>query len=102
MAPVTERSGKQAWRLQWPTVLRHTFVEWAAASIRHSFGAQVSYQQQRAQGQRQQAAVRALALQWLRILSRCWQDRTPYDASIYLQALTRRGSSLLYNLAKSC
>jgi hypothetical protein len=46
--------------------------------------------------------VRALAFKWLRILYRCWQDRTPYDESIYLQALTRRGSSLLHNLAKSC
>jgi transposase len=105
IAPVTERSGKQAWvhwRLQCPTFLRHTFVEWAAESIRHSFWAQVYYQQQRAKGQRHQAAVRALAFKWLRILYRCWQDRTPYDESIYLQALTRRGSSLLHNLAKSC
>jgi transposase len=105
IAPVTERSGKQAWvhwRLQCPTFLRQTFVEWAAESIRHSFWAQVYYQQQRAKGQRHQAAVRALAFKWLRILYRCWQDRTPYDESIYLQALTRRGSSLLHNLAKSC
>jgi len=105
IAPVTERSGKQAWvhwRLQCPTFLRQTFVEWAAESIRHSFWAQVYYQQQRAKGQRHQAAVRALAFKWVRILYRCWQDRTPYDESLYLQALTRRGSSLLHNLAKSC
>jgi transposase len=46
IAPVTERSGKQSWvhwRLQCPTCLRQTFVEWAAESIRHAFGAQVSY-----------------------------------------------------------
>ena len=29
--------------------------------------------------QAQRAAVRALAFTWIRILSRCWQDRTPYD-----------------------
>jgi transposase len=105
IAPVTERSGKPAWvhwRLQGPTFLRQTFVEWAAESIRHSFWAQVYYQQQRAKGQSHQAAVRALAFQWLRILYRCWQDRTPYDESIYLQALIRRGSSLLHNLVKAC
>jgi transposase len=104
IAPVTERSGKHAWvhgRLQCPTFLRQTFVEWAAESIRHSFWAQVYYQQQRDRGQRHQAAVRALAFQWLRILYRCWQDRTPYDESVYLQALTHRGSSLLHNLARS-
>jgi transposase len=103
IAPVTERSGKTAWvhwRLQCPKFLRQTFVEWAAESIRHSFWAQVYYQQQRDKGKAHQAAVRALAFKWLRILYRCWQDRTPYDESVYLQALQHRGSSLIHNLAK--
>jgi hypothetical protein len=69
-------------------------VEWAAESIRHSFWAQVYYQKQRAKGNTHQAAVRALAFTWLRILSRCWQERTPYDESVYLQALYRRGQNL--------
>jgi len=104
IAPVTERSGKKSWvhwRLQCPKFLRPSFVEWAAESIRHSFWAQVYYQQQRDKGQAHQAAVRALALQWIRILYRCWQERTPYDEATYLQALARRGSSLLQNLAKA-
>jgi transposase len=104
IAPVTERSGKHAWvhwRLPCPTFLRQIFVEGAAESIRHSFWAQVYYQQQRDRGKRHQAAVRALAFQWLRILYRCWQDHTLYDDSVSLQALTHRGSSLLHNLAKS-
>jgi len=70
-------------------------VEWAAESIWHSFWAQVSYQQHRAKGTTHQAAVRALAFTWRRILYRCWQERTPYDASVYLQALKRRGSALI-------
>ena len=101
IAPVTERSGKKSWvhwRLQCPTFLRHTFVEWAAESTRHSFWAQVYYQQQRDKGKAHQAAVRALAFKWIRILFRCWQDRTPYDESVYLQALNNRGASLLQNL----
>jgi transposase len=64
IAPVTERSGKKSWvhwRLQCPTFLRQTFVEWAAESIRQSFWAQVYYQQQREKGKAHQAAVRALA-----------------------------------------
>jgi len=104
VAPVTERSGKKAWvhwRLQCPKFLRQTFVEWAAESIRHSFWAQVYYQQQRDKGNTHQAAVRALAFTWIRILYRCWQDRTPYDESVYLQALHRRGSSLIHNLAEA-
>jgi transposase len=104
IAPVTERSGKKAWvhwRFRCPTFLRQTFVEWAAESTRHSFWAQVYYQQQRAKGKAHQAAVRALAFKWIRILSRCWQDRTPYDEATYLQALHRRGSSLMQHLAKA-
>jgi transposase len=103
IAPVTERSGKKSWvhwRLQCPKFLRQTFVEWAAESIRHSFWAQVYYQQQRDKGKTHQAAVRALAFKWIRILYRCWQNRTPYDESVYLQALKRRGASLLHHLAK--
>jgi transposase len=103
IAPVTERSGKKSWvhwRLQCPKFLRQTFVEWAAESIRHSFWAQLYYQQQRDQGKAHQAAVRALAFKWIRILYRCWQDRTLYDESTYLQALTQRGSLLMHNLAK--
>ena len=101
IAPVTERSGKKSWvhwRWQCPTFLRQTFVEWAAESIRHSFWAQVYYQQQRDKGKAHQAAVRALAFKWIRILYRCWQDRTPYDESVYLQALKRRSAPLLHNL----
>jgi transposase len=104
IAPVTERSGKKSWvhwRLQCPKFLRQTFVEWAAESIRHSFWAQVYYQQQRDKGKAHQAAVRALAFKWIRILYRCWQERTPYDESVYLQALNHRGSSLIQNLAKA-
>jgi transposase len=101
IAPVTERSGKKSWvhwRLQCPKFVRQTFVEWAAESIRHAFWAGVFYQQQRDKGKAHQAAVRALAFTWIRILSRCWQDRTPYDESVYLQALNNRGASLLQNL----
>ena len=104
IAPVTEHSGKKSWvhwRLQCPKFLRQSFVEWAAESIRHSFWAQVYYQQQRDKGKAHQAAVRALAFKWIRILYRCWQERTPYDEATYLQALTRRGSSLIQNLAKT-
>jgi transposase len=103
IAPVTERSGKKAWvhwRLQCPKFLRQTFVEWAAESIRHSFWARVYYQQQRDKGKAHQAAVRALAFKWIRILYRCWQDRTLYDESVYLNALNNRGSSLIHHLAQ--
>lgn len=103
MAPVTERRGKQSWvpwRLQGPTFRRPTCVEWAAKSTRHAFWAQVSSQQQRDTGKAPQAAGRACAFTWLRILCRCWQDHTPYDASVSLQALKRRSAPLLPHLAQ--
>jgi hypothetical protein len=76
-------------------------VAWAAASIRHSCWAQGYDHQQRDKGTTPQAAVRALAFKWRRILSRCWQERTQYDESVSLQALKRRGSSLIQPLAKA-
>jgi hypothetical protein len=102
IAPVTARSGKKSWvhwRLQCPKCLRQPFVEWAAESIRHACWAQASYPQQRDQGKAPQAAVRALACKWLRLLYRCWQERTPSDESIYVQALKRRNAPLLHTLA---
>jgi Transposase IS116/IS110/IS902 family len=98
LAPVTERSGHQCWghwRLHCPKFLRQTFVEWAAQSIPHSYWARVFYKQQRAKGSSHQAALRALAFKWIRILYRCWQDRTQYDEATYLTALKRRASPLL-------
>jgi hypothetical protein len=102
-APVTERRGQTSWghwRRQCPTFLRQPFVAWTAESTRHSFWAPVDDQQHRAQGTTPQAAVRALACQWIRLLLRCGPDRTPSEESVSLHALTSRGSSQLHHLAK--
>ena len=101
VAPVTERSGQKKWvhwRWQCPTFVRQTFVEWAAQTITQSFWAGAYYRQQRDKGSSHQAALRALAFKWIRIVYRCWQTRTPYDESRYLNALKRRGSPLLKQL----
>jgi transposase len=98
IAPVTERSGNKSWvhwRLQCPKFLRQTFVEWAALSIPHCYWAKAYYQQQRARGSSHQAALRALAFKWIRIVFRCWQNRTSYDEATYLKALKRHSSPLL-------
>jgi transposase len=100
IAPVTERSGKKRW-VHWPwqcpTFLRQTFVEWAGQTINKSFWAAAYYRQKREKGSTHQAAVRALAFKWIRILYRCWQAHTPYDETKYLNALKKRGSPLLQN-----
>lgn len=98
IAPVLERSGKQQWvhwRYSCPTFLRQTFVEWAGETVRYSFWAKAYYQQQKARGKSHHVIVRALAYKWIRILFRCWKDRTPYDESTYLNALKKRKSPLL-------
>jgi len=104
VAPVTKRSGNSTWvhwRWKCPTFIRQTFVEWSALTIPRSFWARAYYEQQRHKGNSHQAAVRALAFKWLRILYRCWHDRTPYDEATYLRALQKRGSPLIHNLAQS-
>jgi transposase len=101
ISPVTERSGNKCWvhwRWQCPKFLRQTFVEWAGQTINKSFWAGEYYRQQRAKGSSYQAAVRALAFKWIRILYRCWKANTPYNETTYLNALRKRGSPLLKNL----
>jgi transposase len=98
IAPVTERSGNKHWvhwRWACPTFVRQTFVEWAASSIQHSFWARAFYDSHRAKGSSHNATIRALAFKWIRILFRCWVDRTPYNESRYLVALQKRQSPLL-------
>jgi transposase len=98
IAPVTQRSGKKKvvyWRYQCSTFLRQTFVEWAAHSITQSRWAEAFYRQQRAKGCSYQAALRALAFKWIRIIYRCWKTCSVYDEKAYLQALIRRGSTLI-------
>ncbi len=98
IAPVRNQSGKrERVHVRWacPKFLRQTFHEFAAFSVRQSVWAGAFYEQKRAQGKDHHAAVRALAFKWIRILYRCWQDSKPYEESRYLEALERRGSSLV-------
>jgi len=93
IAPVLQRSGKSQlvrFRRGCNSFLRQTFHEWAACTIRCSPWARGYYQHLRAKGKGHQAAVRALAYKWIRILFRCWKDRTPYEEARYLQSLRRR------------
>jgi transposase len=98
IAPVMERSGKSCrvrWRYFCPKFLRQSFHEYAGASVKYSFWARAYYDGQRMKGKSHQAAVRALAFKWIRIIYRCWQTRTPYDEVKYLENLRKKGSPLL-------
>jgi len=98
VAPVIERSGKSSWtrwRYFCPKFTRQAFVEYAGESIRHSEWARAFYVSQKEKGKSHQAAVRALAYKWIRIIFRCWQTRTNYDEARYVECLRRKGSKLV-------
>ena len=102
-APVTVHSGKSKWvhrRFACPTFLCQTFHEFAAQSRLQSPWAKAYYQQMREKGNDHHPAVRALAFKWIRIMFRCWKDRTPYEEARYQQALKRRGSPLATSLSR--
>lgn len=95
VAPVIERSGNQTWthwRWHCPKFLRQSLVEFACKSVGFSTWANLYYHEQIKRGKGHHAAVRALAFKWLRILFRCWKERTPYDEAKYLAALQQHGS----------
>ena len=86
-------------RLACPKFLKQTFHEYADPSIRVSTWARAYYDQQRGRGNDHHAALRALAFKWMRILFRCWKNRTLYDEATYIAALRRHGSPLVSQIA---
>jgi transposase len=98
VAPVTVRSGashRVHWRWACPKFQRQTFIEWTAQTIPKSFWAKTFYEKQKERGVSHNAAIRALAFKWIRVLWRCWVEQTPYDESRYLGVLLKRHSPLL-------
>lgn len=101
IAPVTKKSGRTRlvhWRWAVPAFVRQTFHEFAQHSIKRSAWARAYFVQQRARGLSKHAAFRALAFKWIRIIWRCWQDRTRYDEARYTRALHQRGAPLATHL----
>jgi transposase len=97
IAPVTEKSGNSSrthWRLACSKFLRQTFHEFAGMSILQSVWARAYYDQQKKRGNSHHAAVRALAFKWIRIMFRCWKNRTLYDEAVYCKSLQIRRSPL--------
>jgi hypothetical protein len=96
IAPVREASGKREWvHVRWacPKFIKQTFQEWAQHSMARCAWAHKHYDAQRTRGKGHQAAVRSLAFKWIRILFRCWKDRTPYDENRYTESLGRRSAA---------
>jgi transposase len=104
ISPVTAASGTMRivhWRPACSKFLRQSFQEYANESIRHSLWARAYYQMQRDRGKRHQAAIRALAFKWIRVIFACWQAHQPYDELRYMKALQQRHAPLLEYLSQS-
>jgi transposase len=99
IAPVTIKSGKTKYevRRRWACnkFLRQTFHEFAQHSLAKSAWAKAYYDMKCDQGLKHHAAVRALAFKWIRILFRCWKNRTLYNEAHYFQHLYKKSSPLL-------
>lgn len=104
ISPVKQESGTMNivhWRSVCSKFLRQSFHEYANESIQHSIWARAYYQQQRDNGKKHHAAIRALAFKWIRIMFRCWKTKQPYNELVSLKALQRRHAPLLAYISKS-
>jgi transposase len=95
IAPVTKSSGKTRvvyFRAACPKFDRQTFHEFARLSINYCQWARNYFEYYTAKGKTFHTVIRALAYKWVRILWKCWQERTPYNEDKYMEALKNRGS----------
>jgi hypothetical protein len=104
IAPVTKQSGKKLHvhrRYRCSEFFKQSLHEWAAESRFFSGWALAFYQMKRAGGMGHHAAVRSLAYKWIRVVWRCWQDRTVYEEAKYLAALRKSGSPIITWMEKN-
>ena len=95
VAPVTKSSGKSRvvyCRAACPKFDRQTFHEFSRLSVTNCQWARNYVQYYTAKGKKYHTIIRALAYKWIRILFKCWQERTPYNEDQYMQTLKKRGS----------
>lgn len=93
VVPVTRRSGKVVsvgFRWACNKRLRRALTTWADNSRRSSTWARGLYERARARGADHPHAIRILARAWIRVLWRCWQDRTTYDYIAHYAASAAR------------
>ncbi len=95
IAPVTKSSGKTRvvyFRHACPKFDRQTFHEFARLSVAKCQWARNYVDYYTAKGKKFHTIIRALAFKWIRILFRCWKNRTPYEETKYIASLKKRGS----------
>lgn len=85
-APSTRQSGRHhvvTFRWACDKKLRDAVTDFAADSRHASPWAAAIYDRHRAAGKTHQHATRILARAWLRVIWRCWHDRTAYDPALH-------------------
>ncbi len=95
ISPVSKSSGKTRvvyFRRACPKFQRQSFHEFARLSVASCQWARNYVDHYTAKGKKYNTVIRALAFKWIRILFRCWKDRTPYDDKKYMEILKKRGS----------
>ncbi len=95
ISPVSRSSGKTRvvyFRRACPKFQRQSFHEFARLSVASCQWARNYVDHYTAKGKKYNTIIRALAFKWIRILFRCWKDRTPYDDNKYMDILKKRGS----------
>ena len=95
IGPVSQSSGKSRivyFRRACPKFDRQTLHEFARLSVAKCQWARNYLDYYLGKGKKFHTVVRALAWKWIRILFRCWQNRSPYNEEQYLRVLEKRGS----------
>ncbi|WP_230314131.1 transposase [Nakamurella alba] len=82
LAPVTRSSGRSRsvrFRYAANASLREAAMWWTFNSLRQSDWAAAAFKDARSRSQQYHRALRGVAARWMRVLWRCWTDRTTYD-----------------------
>jgi transposase len=82
LAPVTKASGRTRqvrFRYAANRRMRHVIDWWMFIAAREDPWSKTIYDAGRARGQGKYRALRGLGARWVRVLWRCWTDRTCYD-----------------------
>ena len=93
IAPVSRQSGQSkavVFRRACPPFYGRPFRSSPPARDANPLGRAPSTSSKETKARATIPAVRALAFKWIRILFRCWKDRTPYDEARYVRCLQQR------------
>ena len=78
-----------------PKYLRQTFHEFADHARKWCPWSQAYYRLQKSRGMKHHAALRKVALRWIRILFRVWKNREAYDPAAYMTTIKRKNPAIV-------